>query len=210
MKQYVKDMIKNKKGFIVISSTEIESEKAQHVLFELGAKWFYSGKSIQSSLEFGVSSSMQLLARAHREYNTESPKVLASDILENDNFEVGDIVEAFGLRGEVVRTGSVCKPVKVIYDEVEDYDYFTLDGKLQPNHKTPSLTLIERPAKLIKRDFYIWSLNGKVQTELMDDDHKNINGAVRSLTPGDTWKKIEGTRVELDVSAELFADKAGV
>lgn len=77
-------------------------------------------------------------------------------------FKVGDIVEAFGLRGRVFRiTLNTLCPIEVIYDiptsEGGDLkDDFTKDGLYNPYHKTPSLKLISRPKTKENKTIYRW------------------------------------------------------
>lgn len=63
-------------------------------------------------------------------------------------FKVGDIVEAFGVRGVVKRIGS--HPIYPIDVELDfgSSETFTIDGRGYLWHKTPSLKLIERPIKM--------------------------------------------------------------
>lgn len=62
-------------------------------------------------------------------------------------FRVGDIVEAFGCRGEVTRHDHNTDYPLVVSFGPKHHEYFTSDGKLWDWHKTPSLKLIERPKK---------------------------------------------------------------
>jgi hypothetical protein len=71
-------------------------------------------------------------------------------------FKTNDKVEAFGLTGTVVRVndGSHMYSVVVVWDN-GGCDYFTLDGRLYTNHLRPSLLLVDRPKKKVKKKFYI-------------------------------------------------------
>lgn len=80
-------------------------------------------------------------------------------LLEKDvKFKVGDIVEAFGLRGEVMAIHSRGEfPIEVQYGlKRNGFDYFTRDGKLHNWHNEPSLKLIERPKKKVKVVIHGW------------------------------------------------------
>jgi hypothetical protein len=71
-------------------------------------------------------------------------------------FKVGDVVEAFGLRGTVVKIYSeFVNPVEVKYEDGE-YTLFTLDGKLHHYHKLPSLKLISRAKRKVKKELKCW------------------------------------------------------
>jgi hypothetical protein len=71
-------------------------------------------------------------------------------------FKVGDVVEAFGLRGTVVKIYSeFVNPVEVKYEDGE-YTLFTLDGKLHHHHKLPSLKLISRAKRKVKKEVKVW------------------------------------------------------
>ncbi len=70
-------------------------------------------------------------------------------------FEVGDIVEAYRVRGKVDEIDSDPNnlyPVLVWFDSLYS-DCFTLDGKTRSWHKEPSLKLIERPKKKVTGSF---------------------------------------------------------
>ena len=74
-----------------------------------------------------------------------------------DEFMVGDLVETFGVRGEVVSiTGGFHYPVGVYFDNGHA-SYFTENGKDLDWHKEPSLKLIERPEKKVKKTFWFAS-----------------------------------------------------
>ena len=63
-------------------------------------------------------------------------------------FKVDDIVEAFGVKGEVrvIDGGGSSYPVRVLFVTGET-DYFRQDGKLNEWHEAPSLKLVKRPKK---------------------------------------------------------------
>jgi len=68
-------------------------------------------------------------------------------------FQVGDIVEAFGVRGRVDRADT--SVISVTYTDpsaacIAGGNAFTPDGRLHIWHVTPSLKLIERPRKTKK------------------------------------------------------------
>lgn len=66
-------------------------------------------------------------------------------------FKVGDIIEAFGLRGVVTEvSGHPSYPICVDFDESAGGERFTADGKERVWHRAPSLKLIERPKKTKK------------------------------------------------------------
>lgn len=66
----------------------------------------------------------------------------------NQQFEVGDEVEAFGCRGTVLEAipGSEGQWVDVKFPE-QEYVRFFPDGRKQEWHKTPSLKLIKKKPK---------------------------------------------------------------
>lgn len=67
------------------------------------------------------------------------------------DFKVGDIIEAFGLRGVIRKINpTAAYPVFVEYED-GFADYFRLDGRKDRWHKTASLVLVERPKpKIVK------------------------------------------------------------
>jgi hypothetical protein len=121
-------------------------------------------------------------------------------------FQVGDEVEAFGCNGTVRYIESdptQCRPVLVCMDaEVAGWSRFTMDGKSEKWHKTPSLKLIKRPKKKVKKSFWLWTgESGGLIDVLMDES---------GVTPSNkkhfsnTWNitKIPGTEVVLDVEVK--------
>ena len=64
------------------------------------------------------------------------------------NFKVGDIVEAFGVKGEVmvIDDGGGDYPIRVLF-VTGDTDFFRQDGRLNVWHEAPSLKLIKRSKK---------------------------------------------------------------
>lgn len=69
-------------------------------------------------------------------------------------FEVGDIVEAFGLKGIVVKIRD-CQyfPIQVKFCN-DNSATFCSSGKLQSWHLEPSLKLIEKAKKKVKKKFW--------------------------------------------------------
>ena len=76
-----------------------------------------------------------------------------------NEFRVGDVVEAFGVRGRVtdiktsIRTWAY--PVLVTFDlkdenDISYVDYFNMEGKRSSWHRVPDLKLISRPKKVKK------------------------------------------------------------
>lgn len=83
-------------------------------------------------------------------YTPSDLKLVEDDIKASvPNFIVGDIVEAFGLKGEVIYIQDPPYIVRVQFQNMVK-ESFTLDGKLFDWHKTPLLKLIERPVKEVK------------------------------------------------------------
>ena len=89
-------------------------------------------------------------------------------------FEVGDKVRAFGLNGvvdEVIKSDTY--PIKVRYYTSEYHsDSFTLDGKIIDWHEEPSLVLVEKVKKKVKKylfafkDVYgVWSISQRLYSE---------------------------------------------
>jgi hypothetical protein len=94
-----------------------------------------------------------------------SPKKEKS--VDKTEFKVGDIVEAFGVRGGV---HTICRDepkVCVKFDVSGGYVYFCSSGHLEPWHKEPSLKLIERPRKTKKV---------KVWVNVYADKHTSLHG----------------------------------
>ena len=70
-------------------------------------------------------------------------------------FKVGDIVEAWGVRGVV--TGYVNQPeyIEVKFDNAQAYvTTFFVDGKYMAWHEEPSLKLVKRPKAKVKKVLY--------------------------------------------------------
>ena len=75
-------------------------------------------------------------------------------------FKVGDKVRAFGVDGVVDAIHPESNyPVCVKYSHPDCLDYggdFTMDGRYARWHKEPSLVLIERPKRKVKRSKILW------------------------------------------------------
>ena len=69
-------------------------------------------------------------------------------------FKVGDIVEAFGVRGEVTCTDRKTF-VEVRLDHNVDCFEFYKDGRYEHWHKTPSLKLIRRKKQRVKKTIWV-------------------------------------------------------
>lgn len=71
-------------------------------------------------------------------------------------FEVGAVVEAFGVRGKVVNVLNDAEyPIEVKFVDGTQTCWFLKEGKYQTWHKTPSLKLVSRPKKMMTRDLWI-------------------------------------------------------
>lgn len=82
--------------------------------------------------------------------NEESEKDIVLDE-QPVGFQVGDIVEAFGLKGVVVEINhEEVFPVFVYFNETQENEVFTFDGKFYAEHLNPTLKLIERPKKKVR------------------------------------------------------------
>ena len=91
-------------------------------------------------------------------------------------FEVGDIVEAYRVRGKVDEIDSDPNnlyPVLVWFDSLYS-DCFTLDGKTRSWHKESSLKLIERPKKKVTRSFVGTILEANQGNKLIIDGHLEV------------------------------------
>ncbi len=70
-------------------------------------------------------------------------------------FKVGDIVEAFGVRGKVVSIDGAFRRFPISVSFINDIECsYTIDGLQSEWHKTPSLILISRSKKLISKTYY--------------------------------------------------------
>jgi len=72
------------------------------------------------------------------------------DQLSDLNLEVGDIVEAFGVRGTVTAIAdTLAYPIRVVFEHerLDEAEGFYRDGRHEWWHKTPSLKLIEKKNK---------------------------------------------------------------
>jgi len=81
-----------------------------------------------------------------------------------EQFKVGDVVEAFGCRGTVkniAHNSSFSVVVRFNNHGIERA--FTFGGLEEGWHQSPSLTLIERPKKKVKRTY--WWISYRFDTE---------------------------------------------
>lgn len=132
---------------------------------------------------------------------TEDGKVSTIDdipileLLEEENeqslFQKGDIVEAFGLRGKVVFTYSKGHySVKVKYD-TGSFDDFTSHGLYANHHKEPSLKLVERPKKKIKKTVELY-VNIYPNKDVLPS-HKTARQAIDAASSGAIVKGVKVT-----------------
>jgi ribosomal 30S subunit maturation factor RimM len=72
----------------------------------------------------------------------------------SENFLVGDIVEAFGVEGEVVSTTGLFNcmtfEIDVKFGQYGEIRSFSNEGNYEHWHKTPSLKLVKRPKQMRK------------------------------------------------------------
>lgn len=76
-----------------------------------------------------------------------------------EQFQVGDIVEAFGVTGKVTNLLPTSEfPVEVSFELPfgKRYEAFTSDGKLYDWHQEPVLKFISRPKKKVRKDGEVW------------------------------------------------------
>lgn len=73
-----------------------------------------------------------------------------------NKFEVGDIVEAFGLKGKITNIyDKALYPLEVNFENNHIFG-FMIDGKYANWHKEPSLKFISRPKKKVKKSLKGW------------------------------------------------------
>lgn len=70
-------------------------------------------------------------------------------------FKVGDKVRAWGIDGVVKPSYMNSSELLVAFDN-NKYQYFDQEGKAQSWHKEPTLILVERPKKKIKKTLEVW------------------------------------------------------
>lgn len=73
----------------------------------------------------------------------------------SEKFQIGDIVEAFGCSGVVVEVRNGEKFCIQVNFDIGVCKSFLSNGAAQEWHKTPSLKLIERPIKKVKKKVWI-------------------------------------------------------
>lgn len=213
MKQYVKDMIKNNKTFMIETPSKELTEKVQAELWKNGAEWIAGekhriepsarylviGEDSNKKVTYGYSN--DAITNAKKRYKTHIP---AEDIVSPDDFQVGDKVRAYGLDGVVDSIkGHSMWPIRVTF-ESEYLDSFLTDGRASSHHKEPSLILIERPIKKVKKSFWLWAdAEGVMNDNLMDESFKTPSGKEPYFCKQDTpVTKIPGTEVTLEVEVK--------
>lgn len=118
-------------------------------------------------------------------------------------FKVGDIVEAFGCRGVVVKLDkNFDYSVEVFFDDYQGSIDFLGSGQLFRWHKEPSLKLISR--KKTKKKFWLWldKDSGLVLSHVRDEEGKRVGDRVSGYSSKE-WSgfvKIPGTEVEIESS----------
>lgn len=115
-------------------------------------------------------------------------------------FQVGDVVEFNGVRGVVLSMEARRYPVHVSFEDSITC-YFTLDGKFFDWHVTPSLKLIERPRRIVKKKVWI-----TVYYSTHSDTKCSIGGTYSSKASADLGSG-PGAIVQ-EVELEVYADAA--
>lgn len=109
-------------------------------------------------------------------------------------FKKDDVVEAFGIRGIIVDNNIKYNlPVLVLFQNAIE-EYFTVDGKFRDWHLEPSLKLIERPKKKVKKKFYLGH-NDIINADI------NSCGNLHTYKDDDLiqdWKYISEVEIEVD------------
>lgn len=71
-------------------------------------------------------------------------------------FKVGDRVRAFGVDGTVIEVGTRYLEVSFYFENgTKQEGSFLLDGRIFDWHAVPSLELIERPKRTVKKKLYV-------------------------------------------------------
>lgn len=117
-------------------------------------------------------------------------------------FQVGDIVEAFGVRGTVHSVFGEDGGLRVAVKFDVDLGYvptFSRDGLFRDWHKTPSLKLISRAKKKVKKFGYLaivrTSQKNKYVTDILYDSYEdaknNFKDRFVALGPKIEWTEEE-------------------
>ena len=188
--------------------TEEISKKVQEALFKDGCSWIGDGTQYWDVIRHA--SGIIWVNKSGVIYSGVSdPNLYKStnwqDIVSGTpegGFQVGDKVTAWGLEGTVVKLSNYPSEIneysiRVNFENGRE-SHFTSIGKYSSWHKDISLKFLSRPPKTEKRKFYVWSLDGRLQTTLMDDQHRDVLGNTLA-TPCGELKKIEGTETVLEV-----------
>lgn len=118
-------------------------------------------------------------------------------------FKVGDIVEAFGMRGEIVSIDArISKYGYLVVRYAVENDkrgYFCADGRLESWHKAPALKLIERPKKKVKKYKACYRDEICMKLYVSEDYFKNHQEA-RIATPVSHkyMQLLESTEIEVE------------
>lgn len=175
-----------------------QSEQVQIALFKEGAEWVASGSKIHKGNHHTIWVSPTGIMWTGVNDESGYKEVSAEEVISNKQFQVGDKVRAFGCDGFVtkIETAPTQYPVLVRFNT--DYNTtFTPDGRLHTQHKEPSLMLIERPIRKVRKTFWLWANErGVIDDTLMDENFTTPTGRVR---PSYTCTKIPGTEVTLEV-----------
>lgn len=97
------------------------------------------------------------------------------ELVETQNFQLGDVVEAFGLKGVVDNITDTIYPIQVLWENNAS-DTFTREGKLDTHHKEPSLKLLERPVKEVSFECELKSNTGNNYVSIHSHDLNQFIG----------------------------------
>lgn len=182
------------------------SRKVQEEMFKKGFRWAIGERTVQHTYHKFLYfwDDKYICYNSGQEYFNKHlfPEVKCEDIIGPQlPFQVGDKVCAFGLDGTVTDFDQTAKyGLTVRWDNCdEECDEFMNDGRFYDYHKEPSLVLVERPVKKVKKSFWLWAdENGEV-TDLVADEDGNSPSFAHKYNM-EKMTKIPGTKVTLEVA----------
>ena len=115
-------------------------------------------------------------------------------------FKVGDIVEAFGLRGVVTSSNNPIGNALFVEFKSGEATWFRTDGTLKHWHKEPSLKLIERPKKKVKKERTVWINVYPDNKQIIHPSYEVANGL---LIPGSYKERLACIETKLEWEEEI-------
>ena len=193
---------------IYVPSPEI-SERVQKKLFEMGCSWWHLERHVKwvnDTKWLFIDNELLLTRTGDVDWgrNHRNRELKWQDLLNEGGFRVGDKVRAFGVDG-VITNDDHCDSMRYVFPDSKPllvefgskHQWFMRDGRVAIWHKEPSLILISRPPRTVKRKFYQYIYRHRNHTNGEQSAWKFFDTLLdESCTGTDGKKHLDGNKFE--------------